>query len=87
MNNIIFDFEGTKIELEPSMGLVIMVATKKTKFSFNGEIYVVEDSTVVGIEESAKNQAKRRELLKEDQNHNGDLPQDVIEMIVKMKKA
>jgi hypothetical protein len=60
---------------------------KKTKFSFNGEIYVVEDSTVVGIEESAKNQAKRRELLKEDQNHNGDLPQDVIEMIVKMKKA
>jgi hypothetical protein len=31
MNNIIFDFEGTKIELEPSMGLVIMVATKKDK--------------------------------------------------------
>jgi len=86
MDKIVFDFNGTLVELESSLSLLMMIASDSAKFSYGSEKYVIEEKTVIGIEQSAENLKRKKELLK-DTNYKGDLPDDVINCMVKMKKA
>lgn len=85
MNKIILDFEGKEIELEASLSLVTFIATDNAKFSFNNNKYVVRERVVVGIEKSAENLIKKRELLK-DTTYKGDLPDEELDLLVKLEK-
>jgi hypothetical protein len=86
MNKIVFDFAGMPIEVDSSISLEMMVLKDGAKFRFNGDYYVVEELTAVGIEEQAENDEKRHQLLK-DPSFKGECPGDVIDLHVRLRKV
>lgn len=86
MEKIIFDFEGVKVDVDSSMSLTTLIAGNNLKFSYKDELYVIEEKTILGIEQQSLNDKKKHELMN-IQNYDGDYPKDTVELYVKMKKA
>lgn len=86
MKKIIFDFEGKVLNIESCINLVTLIANGNTMFRFNDEDYIIVDKTLFGLEQQAINDALTEELRKVP-DYNGDYPDDVLELHVKLKKA
>lgn len=85
MDKIIFDFDGMPLEVEGSIHLTTLIAGGNIRFRFHNELYDITEKTIIGIEQQAINDEKKRKLLA-DPSYDGEFPKDVIELHVKLKK-